>query len=292
MTSRATVSATKYRPTEIQTSVQLRLLSPRNNPSLMSFYDLSKPERQKLVQKIEGDCVVALQSGGFKTIEHYAIDSDTYIRKTTYSILGRIYRDHQELRNSVFKVINFLIQHKDEKARQTAVYTLGEIGKTDPDKVFDLLDQALTDEHHSVRDAVTGALKQLGEKNPSETIAFARKHLHNPDPKIRREIVHGLELRGRTHPEDILPLLKELENDPDRKIRETIIHVIGQISYKQGCLEKVTESLKAWENQDLIAKAFTEILEVHKRYERFSAKTREEARQYIEDNLSNFKKDI
>lgn len=257
----------------------------------MSFYDLSKPERQKLVQKIEDDFVAALQSGELITMERYAIDGDIYIRKNTYSILGRIYRDHRELRNSVFKVINFLIQHKDEKARQTAVYTLGEIGKTDSDKVFNLLDQALADGHHSVRNAVIGALKQMGEKNPSETISFARKHLHDPDPKIRREIVHGLELRGRTHPEDILPLLKELENDPDRKIRETIVHVIGQVSYKQGCLEKVTESLKTWKNQGLIAKAFTEILEVHKRYERFSAKTREEAKQYIEDHLSIINKD-
>ena len=257
----------------------------------MSFYDLSKSERQKLVQKIEDDFVSALQSDNFEMLERYTIDSDTYIRKITYSILGRIYRDHQELRNSVFRVINFLIKHKDEKARQTAVYALGEIGKTEPDKVFDLLDHALADGHHSVRNAVIGALKQIGEKKPTETISFARKHLHDPDPKIRREIVHGLELRGRTHPEDILPLLKELENDPDRKIRETIVHVIGQASYKQGCLKKVTESLKTWENQNLIAKAFTEILEVHKRYERFSAKSCKEAKQYIEDHLSIINKD-
>ena len=56
---------------------------------------------------------------------------------------------------------------------------------------------------------------------------------------IRRAVVDGIELRGRTHPEEILPLLKEVQSDPDKKVRRRMIHVLGQISYKKGCLEKV-----------------------------------------------------
>lgn len=247
----------------------------------MGFYDLSVLERQKLIGQMEEDLVQDILADQFDELKRYSINEDTYIRKNTYLILGRLYRDNQNLRDSVYKSINYLVHLKDEKARQTAVYALGEIGKTDPHSALDLLGRALTDKHHSVRNATIGALKQMGEKNPAETIVFAHTHLHNHDPKIRREIIHGLELRGRTNPEDILPLLKELENDQDRTIQKTIIHVLGQISYKKGCLEKVIEELKSWGNQELVAKALDEILAVHKRYERFSAKSYKEAHKYI-----------
>ncbi|MHB1056162.1 MAG: HEAT repeat domain-containing protein [Thermoleophilia bacterium] len=144
-----------------------------------------------------------------------------------------------------------------------------------------MLEEALEDEHHSVRNAVIGALKQMGEKNPEPVLDFAQKHLHHPDPRIRRAVIHGIELRGRTHPEDILPLLKELENDPDGKIRKTVVHVIDQISYKEGCLKIVATALQSWNNQELVNKAHTEILDVHKRYKKFSDKTYDEARVFL-----------
>ncbi len=100
-----------------------------------------------------------------------------------------------------------------------------------------------------------GAMKQMGQKNPEPTFKFARKHLHDDDPQIRREIIHGIELRGRTHPEEVLPLLKELQNEEVKNVRNMIIHVIGQISYKKGCLEKVIENLKSWKNKELVRDA-------------------------------------
>lgn len=243
----------------------------------MGFYDLSRPERERLLQKIEQEIASALENDKPAEIEQYASDSDTHVRKNVYLILGRLYRDQQGSRTKILAVIISLLRSSDEKVRQTAVYALGEIGKVDAGKAIELLGETLSDEHHSVRNAVIGALKQTGEKNPEPVLEFARKYLHNPDPKIRREIVHGLELRGRTHPEEILPFLQELENDPDKKIRETLVHVIGQISYKKGCLEKVVVSLKTWNNRALVEKAIGEILDVHKRYEKFSARSYKEA---------------
>ncbi len=78
------------------------------------------------------------------------------------------------------------------------------------------------------------------------------KFLNHPGPKIRREMIHGIELRGRTHPEEVLPLLAEVQHDPNKKIREMVVHVLGQISYKKGCLEKVVGALKIWENRELV----------------------------------------
>lgn len=251
----------------------------------MGFYDLSKPEREQLVQKIEKDIAHALETGKSERLVLYATDCDTYIRKNTYLILGRLYRDQQDLRIKILEATTSLLRSSDAKVRQTAVYALGEIGKVDSAKAVKLLEEALEDKHHSVRNAVIGAFKQMGERNPKPVLAFARKFLHHHDPKIRREVIHGVELRGRTHPEDILPLLKELENDPDRKIRETVVHVIGQISYKEGCLEEVVSALGTWHNQELINQAVAEILSVHKRYERFSARSYKEAEKYLEDKM-------
>jgi hypothetical protein len=109
---------------------------------------------------------------------------------------------------------------------------------------------------------------------------------HN-DPEVRKKVIHGIELRGRTHPEDVLPLLKELQDENNPQVRKMLIHVLGQISYKRGCLEKVTSALKTWKNRKLVEDAIHYILEVHKNYP-FSAMTPEEAKKYLKTNFSKY----
>ena len=67
-----------------------------------------------------------------------------------------------------------------------------------------------------------------------------------------------------------------------------LIHVIGQISYKKGCLEIVTKSLKNWENIELVNDALTEIVNIHKRY-RFAAKSPEDAEKYIKNIMEEIR---
>ena len=224
-----------------------------------------------------------IKKGSSERIKEYASNEDTYIRKNACLIIGRLYRDNYELRERIIQTLKDLFKNDSEKVRQTVVYAFGEIGKVDADKILKMFEFALND--NSVRNAVIGALKRMGEKNPKATLKFARKFLHHPNPEIRRQIVHGIELRGRTHPEDILPFLKELQNDPDKRVRKMIVHVLSQISYKKGCLEKVVSALKTWENKELVEKALKEILDVHKRYEKFSAKSYNEAKYYIEEHF-------
>jgi hypothetical protein len=90
--------------------------------------------------------------------------------------------------------------------------------------------------------------------------------------------------RQGTHPQDILPLLKELQHDKTARVRNTLVHVIGQISYKKGCLETVLNDLKTWENKELVSDAIEEIIDVHERYKNFAAKTQEEAKKVISFN--------
>jgi HEAT repeat protein len=199
--------------------------------------------------------------------------------------LEEYYIAHDDLEKIILRLLDVMLENKDERIRQTSVYALGEIGKKDADIVFKPFEKALVDKHHSVRNAMIGALKQMGLKNPIPTFKFAKKHLHDDDPKIRREIIHGIELRGRTDPEEVLPLLKELQNEKVETVRDMIIHVIGQISYKKGCLEIVVENLKSWTNRDLVIDASKEVVKVHTWY-KFATRTPEEVNEYIKKHLN------
>lgn len=246
----------------------------------MGYYDMSKEERKIFVQKMSEELIDDLNKDETIRILHYASDNDVYIRKNISLILGRTYRDQEGLRRDILHVGRLLLRNDQEKVRQSAVYLLGEIGKTDADVVFDCLETGLRDPHHQVRNSVMSALKTMGEKNPDPTMEFARRFLHDKDPEVRKKVIHGIELRGRTHPEDILPLLEEVQDEEDRNVRKMIIHVLGQISYKKGCLEKVAAALKTWHNPELIRDTLPYIIEVHKRYP-FSVKTPEEAHEYL-----------
>ncbi|MGC9517215.1 MAG: HEAT repeat domain-containing protein [Methanomicrobiales archaeon] len=253
----------------------------------MGFYDLSKEKRKEVVQEMEDNVKEELKSR--KPIDSsfllkYVSDEDIYIRKNAYLIIGRLYHANKELQDIILDILEFLFQRDDVSVRQTVIYAWGEIGKKDAEKIMGNMENAIKDENPKIRNAIIGALKQMGQKNPEPTLKFAHTHIHDPDPEIRREVIHGIELRGRTHPEDVLPLLKEVQNEDNKRARDMIIHVIGQISYKKGCLEKVVSSLKLWKNKDLVNEALYEILDVHKRY-KFSYLTYEEAEKYIKNEF-------
>ncbi len=249
----------------------------------MAFYDLSKEERRKITAEIEQEMLVGVRESIPDKIVFRFAHEDTYIRKEAYRAAGKIYFGHKELRLRIIQLIEELLGEEDHKIRQTAVNAAGEIGKKDFAAVEHLFDKGLFDPHHTVRNAVIGSVKKMAEVNPGPVLKWAEKYLHHEDKEVRREIVHGIELRGRKCPEDILPLLQELEHEKTSRVRKTLIHVLGQISYKKGCLETVVSHLKQWENKELVAEALEEILDVHDRYRDFAALSRDEAQRYIEN---------
>jgi len=247
----------------------------------MSFYNLSKEQRIKLVEEINSKILSEIKSEKQKNILAYFSDEDTYIRKTAYLAIGKIYKAEEKLQDRILNLLKKLAVSKNEKVRQTAVNAAGEIGMKDFTLIEKIMEQGLFDEHHTVRNAVIGSIKKMSEKNPKPVLNFAKKYLKHEDKEIRREICHGIELRGRTHPQDILPLLKELQNDKTARVRNTLVHVLGQIAYKKDCLETVVADLKTWTNKELVRDALDEIVDVHDRYKNFSVKTQAEAIKYI-----------
>jgi hypothetical protein len=247
----------------------------------MAFYDLSKEERGNLVGTIRNNITNDVLNNNFNKITSYFEHEDTYIRKSAYLSLGRIYFEQEVLQSLILKMLNAFLPSENFKTRQTVINAAGEIGKKDFAVVRHFFDKGLFDLHHSPRNAVIGCIKKMAEVNPKPVLDWARLYLHHENKEIRREICHGIELRGRKYPADILPMLKELQDDKTARVRNTLIHVIGQIAYKKGCLATVVEHLKTWSNKQLVKDAIEEIIDVHYRYRNFSALTQEEARLYI-----------
>jgi len=203
----------------------------------MAFYDLSKAERINAVVKISSGILNELNTDKSKKIAGWFSNDDTYIRKSAYLAVGRIY-SHKKLQSKIIKALDILLLNHDFKIRQTTINAAGEIGKIHFETVAHFFDKGMFDDHHAVRNAVIGSKKKMGEVNPKPVLSWAKQYLHHPDKEIRREICHGIELRGRKHPEDILPLLQELQFDKTARVRNTLVHVIGQISYKKDNVDK------------------------------------------------------
>lgn len=248
----------------------------------MGFYDLPKDKRAELVEQIKVELLTELKSGKLKKTIEYFSDEDTYIRKSAYLSIGKIYVDNDNLQSKIISVLKHLLKEDSSHIRQTVVNAAGEIGKTNFEVVQSFFEIGLFDAHHSVRNAVIGSIKKMSEKNPVPVLKWSQQFLYHPDKEIRREICHGIELRGRTHPQDILPMLKELQHDKTARVRTTLVHVIGQIAYKKGCLKTVIADLNTWENKALTNDAVEEIVDVHYRYRNFSVLTQDEAIAYIE----------
>lgn len=251
----------------------------------MGFYDLNKEQRLELADKIKKDILADIHKKSNGSIINSFSDEDTYIRKTAYLAMGKIWKENQELQPPILNLLNTLFELNNEKVRQTTINSAGEIGIKAFEKVEHFFDKGLFDEHHSVRNAVIGSIKKMGEKNPVPVLKWAKKYLHHPDKEIRREICHGIELRGRTHPQDILPLLKELQFDKTARVKNTLVHVLGQIAYKKGCLATVVGHLKSWDNKELVLQALDEIIDVHNRYKDFAILTQEQAIDYIDEHF-------
>jgi hypothetical protein len=249
----------------------------------MAFYDLDKDDRVGVVNEMTHNIATDLATGASHYLLLYFADEDTYIRKTAYLAIGKLYFADGSLLPTMLARLSILAAHPDAKVRQTVVNAAGEIAKRDFDAVQDFFDNGLFDPHHSVRNAVIGSIKKAGEVYPEPILTWSRKYLHHPDKEIRREICHGIELRGRKHPQDILPLLRELQWDKTRRVGWTLVHVLGQIAYKKGCLETVMTDIMSWENQDLVRHAVDEIIDVHHRYRNFSYYTQDEAKEKIRE---------
>ena len=229
----------------------------------MAFYDLTKIEREQKSKDIQDEILRGLDVNDDSTTIDYFGDTDTYIRKAAYLRVARVYKADQvdeQMRARVIRMLERLAANESAHVRQSVVNACGEIATSDFAQVAHIFESVLHDTRHEVKNAVQGALKKAGEKNPKEIIPFCEKYILHEDPEIRRQVLHGMELRGRKHPEDILPVLRLLEFETHKRVRPMLVHVMGQISYKQGCLEPVLKELYTWHDDELKRDCLGEIV--------------------------------
>ena len=145
-------------------------------------------------------CVIEVKLNLQSNIHHYFSDEDTYIRKSAYIAIGRLYFANRTLQKEIIDLLDNLLSAPDFKIRQTVINAAGEIGIREFESVEHFFDKGIFDTHHSPRNAVIGSLKKMGEKNPKPVLKWAKKYLHHPDKEIRREVCHGIELRAENIP--------------------------------------------------------------------------------------------
>ena len=97
----------------------------------MAFYDLDKDERTELVAGIEQSILKDIKAQKSSSVIRYFSDEDTYIRKSAYQAVGKIYKQHAALRKPIVNLLENLFKNENEKIRQTVVNSAGEIGMSD-----------------------------------------------------------------------------------------------------------------------------------------------------------------
>ncbi len=246
----------------------------------MGLHKLPKEKKCKYIDDLSNEIICGLDTNEFKDILKYASDKDNQVRKFASSVLADAFKD-DSLKDSLSKAFETMIHSDDEKIRQTAIYTAGQIGQTDAEEIYPLLEIGIADKHFKVQKATTSVLKVMCEKNPEQSLDFIKKHVHHENPSVRREIVHGIELRGKKCPEDILPVLRSLQDEKHKSVVNIVIHVIGQISYKKGAIESIATELKTWNNKWLVKKSVKEIISVHKKHPKITDKSLDEIENYL-----------
>jgi hypothetical protein len=73
----------------------------------MYFYKLSKKEREAIVRKIQNDIKRDIQNDKTYYVIKYFSDLDTYIRKTAYLAIGKIFKtENINPDNIILRLIN------------------------------------------------------------------------------------------------------------------------------------------------------------------------------------------
>lgn len=141
----------------------------------MSFYTLSKTEREQKCRGIQDDIACDLWQDEFSVTTAYFDDADTYTRRAAYLGVGKLFKQNLVTASDITHMLDKLIKSNSERICQTVINAAGEIAMTDFTFVEHLFDTGILDPHHSVRNAVQGSLKKSGEKNSVLHAAYNKR---------------------------------------------------------------------------------------------------------------------
>ena len=126
----------------IQQGVCLKALnSIPTLPEHVKLSELPKEARDKFLEVLRAEIELDLAKGTYDNIRRYASDTDEFVRKNTYIILGKIYSTHFDLKDKVYFAVDKLVKDTNSQIRHTAVQAVGELMKLDPRKAVGLIGQ-------------------------------------------------------------------------------------------------------------------------------------------------------
>lgn len=79
----------------------------------MPFYDLTKQDRSKLVVHINTEIYNDLIEHKTESIMAYFSDEDTYIRKTAYLTIGRLYKTDKKASPNILQILKNQMKSND-----------------------------------------------------------------------------------------------------------------------------------------------------------------------------------
>src|SRR5688572_29914092 len=115
----------------------------------MGFYDLTKEERVQKTEQVFSKILRHLEKMSDKALPYFSHD-DTYIRKSAYQAVGKIFNTRPELHAQLLSALQRSLLEKNEYIRQTTINSAGEIGMRDFNSVESFFDTGLFDGHPSV----------------------------------------------------------------------------------------------------------------------------------------------
>ena len=105
----------------------------------IKFSELPKEAKDKFLEALKLEIERDLAKGSLDNIRKYASDTDEFVRKNTYLILGKYFSTQIQLKDKVYIAVDQLLRDTNSQIRQTAVLAFAEMMKLDPRKTIPLL---------------------------------------------------------------------------------------------------------------------------------------------------------
>jgi len=121
----------------------------------------------------------------------------------------------------------------DEKAavRALACVVLGEVGQVTPQSIVDVAHRLAADERWEVREAIANAFDdQVGRTQPEFVYELMARWVHDPDANVRRVPTNALMRYGIRQPRKVIALMKELLHDDSEYVRKNVAFCLQQIA--------------------------------------------------------------
>jgi 3-methyladenine DNA glycosylase AlkC len=124
-----------------------------------------------------------------------------------------------------------LAREEKAAARCLACYALGEIGRAAPEAVVAPAHRLAADDRWEVRECIANAFDdQVGLDQPEFVYALMAQWVTDPSPNVRRCATNALMRYGIRQPRKVIALMDQLRHDDNEYVRKNVAFCLQQIA--------------------------------------------------------------